>query len=111
MKEIKCFPADMTQRAKFGLMNSQTKKMSDLVGVTITPEQWILYTDESRDKDGEIEVITMRIDGEIYGTISQPFINAFKRMLDYLGDDVGEIMVISGVSKAGREYISCDIVW
>ena len=109
MNIINCYPKELGERAKFGLMNSQTKKMSDLVGVAITPEEWILYTDDSRGED--IEVLTIKVDGDVYGTISATFIRAFKQMVDFFGTDVGEILVNSGTSKAGREYITCEVVW
>lgn len=112
MEVIRKYPEDMSTREAYKLMNSnETKKMSDAEGSVLNPKAWIMYEDVTA-KTGEIKKVVSLIteDGEIFGTISESFINAFERIVDFFDGEVGEIKVVSGVSKAGRTYITCDIV-
>lgn len=111
MEVIKKHPEDMNKREEYKLMNSnETKKMSDAEGSVLNPKAWVLYEDTT--PTGEIKKVITLIteDGEIFGTISESFINAFERIVDFFGGEIGEIKVVSGTSKAGRTYITCDIV-
>ena len=111
MKVIKSFPEDMDKRQKFAMMTSDnTKKMIDLKGVVINPDAWVLY--EGEDRNGEsIEILTISSDGELFATISQTFISKFKDIVGFFGNDVGEILIGTGTSKAGREYLTVDVSW
>lgn len=111
MKVIKSYPDDLSDRKAFALMTTdRSKRMSELKGVVVEPESWVLY--EGEDQKGEpVEILTMVADGEIFSTISPTFIRKFRQIVDYFGSDVGEIIVTSGTSKAGREYISVDVNW
>lgn len=111
MEVIKQYPAEMSKREAFSLMTTdRTQKMMDLEGAVINPEAWILYTEANQD--GEVvEVLSIRSEGTVYGTISPTFIRRFKQMVDYLGDEVGEIIICSGTSKNGRKYLTCDLNW
>lgn len=111
MKLLKCYPEDLSDRKAFALMTTdRSKKMSELKGVVIIPESWVLY--EGEDQKGEpVEILTLVNEGEIFSTISPTFIRRFRQIVDYFGSDVGEIVVTSGTSKAGREYISVDVNW
>ena len=111
MEVIRKYPEDMNKREEYKLMNSnETKKMSDAEGSVLNPTAWIVYEDV--DNTGEIKKIVSLVteDGEIFGTISESFISAFERIVDFFDGEVGEIKVVSGFSKAGRTYITCDIV-
>lgn len=111
MKEIKFYPETMDKREKFSLMSSdRSQKMMDLEGAAIDPESWILYLQENQDGE-EVEVLTIRAENAIYSTISPTFIKKFKQMVEYMGDDLGEIIICSGTSKAGRKYLTCDLNW
>ena len=111
MKMIKCFPEKMDKRQQFALMTTdRSKRMIDLKGTVIAPEAWILY--EGEDLNGEaVEILTMTVEGEIFSTISNTFIKKFKQIIEYFGVDTGELVVTSGTSKNGREYISVDVSW
>lgn len=111
MKCIKSFPEDMDKRQKFAMMTSDnTKRMIDLKGVVICPDAWILY--ESEDQNGEVvEILTVNADGELFSTISTVFIRKFKDIVEFFGVDVGEIMINTGISKNGREFVTVDVSW
>lgn len=111
MKVIKSFPEDMDMRQKFAMMTSDNaKKMIDLKGVVICPEAWVLY--EGENQNGEVvEILTINADGEFFVTISQTFISKFKDIVEFFGLDVGEILIGTRTSKAGREFLTVDVSW
>lgn len=110
MKAFEFFPETMDNRKQFAMMTSNTSKaMQTLTDTVIEPEAWILY--EREDQNGEpVEVLTLAAEGELFSTISATFIKRFKEIYEFLGKDVGELKVISGKSKAGRTYITCDVI-
>lgn len=111
MEIIKMYPEDMDRRTSFKIMNSnETSKMSDAEGSVLDVKAWVIYNDTD-EKTGEIKKVVslMTDDGEIFGTISNTFIREFEKIADHFGNDVGSIKVISGTSKAGRTFITCDI--
>ena len=111
MKLNKSYPEDLSDRKALALMTTdRSKRMSELKGVVVEPESWVLY--EGEDQKGEsVEILTLVADGEIFSTISPTFIRKFRQIVDYFGNDVGEIVITSGTSKAGREFISVDVNW
>ena len=111
MELIKAFPAELDQRTIYKLMKSpDVKKMSDAEGSLLEVAAWIAYTDTD-SRTGEVREILalMTTDGEMFGTVSGVFQREFKDMTKFFGDDVGTIKVISGQSKAGRNFITCSV--
>ena len=89
MEVIKKFPETMDARTQFKMMKSpEVKKMIDAEDSVLTLET---------------------VDGEMFGTISEPFMKAFEEIVSFFGDDVGSIKVITGNSKAGRKYVTCTV--
>ena len=103
---INQYPPDMDKKTAYKLMNSNsTQKMSDYAGSVIQVVAWCIFEDEDR-----IVLSIMTDDAEIIATVSATFIGAFEKMVDHFGaDEVSAIKVVSGTSKAGREFITCDI--
>lgn len=92
-------------------MSPKTQKMKDAIGSRIEIGAWAVYEDLNK-KTGEIEEVLaiMTPDGEIFATNSPTFKEDFFQMQELfkgLGETVHAISVISGISKAGREFISC----
>lgn len=88
-----------------------TQKMSDCVGQRIEVKAWALYEDADK-KTGELKtILTISTpDGETFGTNSGTFITEFLdmwNMFDDAGETVNAIEVLSGTSKAGRNFITC----
>ena len=104
------YPADLDDRAAYRLTRSAAKKMIEAAGSVVTPSAFILYEDADA-KSGEIKtVLTMEADGEVFGTISPVFIREFMDAADYFGGTPGSIKVLTGETKAGREFVTCEIV-
>ena len=111
MELIKAFPAELDQRSIYKMMKSpDVKKMSDADGSVLDVAAWISYTDTD-SRTGEIKelLVIQTTDGEMFGTVSAVFQREFKDITKFFGDDVGAIKVISGKSKAGRNFITCSV--
>ena len=90
--------------------NSNVQKLSTIAGSTITPRMWVLYEDDDIKTGENRKVLVINADGETFATVSKTFIDSFEKAVDNLGEDLGEILIASGTSKAGRDYINCEII-
>lgn len=111
MNILRSYPENISKRDMYKLtQNSGVQKLSEAGGSVITPEQWVLYEDADV-KTGEVrKVLVIAAGGETFATVSATFIDNFMKAVDNLGEDLGELMIVSGTSKAGRSYITCEIV-
>lgn len=109
MQIIAHYPEQLNKKHIYALtMSPETLKMKDAKGSKLQVAAWCLY--EDLDKDGEPRrVLTIATpEDETYATNSSTFQNDFQAMVDLFGPGgVDAIKVISGQSKAGREYITC----
>ena len=105
----KSFPADLDKRTIYSLtMSPRTMKMKDAKGQTLDVKAWALYTDLDQDGNDRQVLAVLTPEGETYATNSPTFQDDFFRMVELFGaDGVDAIEVISGISKAGREFITC----
>lgn len=92
-------------------MSPKTQKMKNAIGSRIEIGAWAFYEDVNK-KSGEIQEVLaiMTPEGEIFATNSPTFKEDFLQMQELfrdMGETVHAISVISGTSKAGREFISC----
>lgn len=111
MEIIKKFPEDLNNRAAYQMMKSpEVKKMKDATDSILEVAAWIKYSDIDT-KTGEVkEILTIStIDGEMFGTVSATFQREFEDIVNFFGSDVGAIKVLTGKSKAGREFITCTV--
>lgn len=87
------------------------QKMSDKAGEIIKVDAWCVYEDVSTNKNGEEKTSTVLSiktpDNNVYGTNSMTFIKSFTDMIDFFEGEVNYILVDSGTSKNGREFIQC----
>ena len=91
--------------------NPRCQKMRSAVDSRIEITRWALYEDVNK-KTGEIqEILSIETpEGEIFATNSPTFKDDFLDMLDLfrdMGETVHAISVITGVSKSGREFVTC----
>ena len=90
------------------------QKMSDKAGEVIKIDAWCVYEDHSTTKNGEEKVSAVLSiktpDNNVYGTNSMTFIKSFTDMIDFFEGNVNYILVDSGTSKNGREFIQCVFV-
>ena len=110
--EIKTvYPEKLDQRSVYKMVKSaEVQKMIDAAGSELEVVAYVIY-DDMDNKTGETkEVVTIATaDGELFGTISPTFIREFKDIINYFDGDAGNIKVISGTSKGGREFITCSV--
>lgn len=109
MKIIQQYPEQFTKRALYALtMSPKIGRMKDVKGSKLDVAAWIIY--EDADKDGETrQVLAIATpENEVVATNSTTFMTDFLAMVDLFGPGgVDRIEVISGMSKNGREYITC----
>lgn len=108
-KSEKCTAKDLYDLT----MNPEIQKMTRIKGDTITIDVCALYEDVNGK--GEIQkIFSVRTDkGEIFATNSPTFTEDFDRMrimFAEFGEEVHQIEVVCGTSKAGREFITCKYV-
>lgn len=101
----------MTMMEKYALTkNPLGKSMKEAVGQVIELDSWMIYQDKN-SKDEDVEILAIRTkEGDVFRTISETFINAFVDIIDLACDmeeDIKAIKPVSGMSKSGREYITC----
>lgn len=92
-------------------MNPNTMKMKDAKGQRIELGNWAIYEDVNK-KTGELHNILAIAtpEGETFATNSPTFIDDFLAMhqlFTSMGEPVPAIVVSSGTSKNGREFITC----
>lgn len=85
------------------------EKMTNHVGETLSCEKYVVYEDV--DAEGEIRRVMAIRDGDtVYATNSPTFIRDFERirgLMESLDTVPHHIKVEQGLSKSGRNYISC----
>lgn len=102
---------ELTKRESYKLtLDPSIKKMRDFIGVQIEVTAYCLYKDVNKDgKDVEVLSI-MDKDGGVYATNSDTFKRDFMNIADLMDGECYTIEIISGQSKAGREFITCTLV-
>lgn len=108
---IICGTENLTKRDIYKLsMDASIKKMRDYVGSEMTPVKYLNYKDvDSKGAENEILSI-MDENGDVFATNSKTFKEDFMKMVELFGDEDFAFTVISGVSKNGREFITCSLV-
>ena len=109
MQILKNYPAELTKKQKYDLtMSPKIRKMSNATGSVLDVSAWCLY--EDADNDGELHSVLSILtpEGEIFATNSATFQRDFAAMCELFGDGgVDRLEIISGQSKAGREFVTC----
>lgn len=110
MNIIKMYPEKPSKKTAYNLtMSPKMRNMKELKGSTLDVEAWCKYEDVDA-KTSELRPILsiMTPEGEVFGTNSATFIDDFEKMVELFGPDgVEAVEIISGTSKAGREFITC----
>lgn len=102
---------ELTKRESYKLtLDPAIEKMKDLIGIQIGVSAYCLYSDVNKDGK-EVEVLSiMDKDGVVCATNSETFKKDFMNIADLMGGEDYTIEIISGQSKAGREFITCTLV-
>lgn len=82
-------------------------KMSDLKGSKVEVTSWVIYEDQKDDGSDTTITAILDADGEAHATNSRVFRKDFENIIDIFGDDFGSLEVVGGISKAGRDYVTC----
>lgn len=92
-------------------MSPEIQRMSDNVGTEIDVQAYCLYEDGVED-DIKTILSIMDMEGKVFATNSSTFQREFMRMNDLfnqMGFDFPVIKVCCGISKAGRDFITCEM--
>lgn len=90
-------------------MSPEIQRMSDNAGAEIDVQSYCLYEDGAED-DVKTILSIMDADGKVFATNSSTFQREFFRMEDLfnqMGCDLPVIKVCCGMSKSGRDFITC----
>lgn len=102
---------DLTSKELYDLtLSPNVQKMKDCIGQTIEVKAWVLYEDVNSKEETQEILSIVSPDGEIFGTNSGTFKKDFATMISFFngfGEEIQAINVISGTSKANREFITC----
>ena len=111
MKILKC-TENLTMKQRYDLMrNPETERMANHVGETLEIAAYMVREEEKADT-GEVVTVTSisTKEGVIYATNSATFARellAIMALGEEMGEPVNRITIAQGVSKKGREYITC----
>ena len=109
--EIMKKSAEFSKKEQYKMTQSPAiKKMKDVVGVVMDVKAFCLYADENSDGK-QVEILSiMTADGDVYATNSPTFKRDFDKIAELMDGEDFAIEVISGTSKAGRDFITCTLV-
>lgn len=102
---------DLTSKELYDLtLAPSVQKMKDLVGQEIEVKAWAIYEDVNSKGETQEILSIVSPDGEVFATNSATFKKDFNTMIEFFngfGEEVNAVNVISGLSKTGREFITC----
>ena len=94
-------------REEYRITHSKATSCKDVVGEIYKVKDWMLYQQD--DQRGQLrEVLCMLTEEGNVSTVSETFKKAFFDIQEHFGLPF-EIIITSGVSKAGRTYVSCEL--
>ena len=98
-----------TEEMYYLTMSPETQKMSDNIGQVVDIEAWIIYQDVNKDGDMQKILSILTPEGETLATNSATFMGDFERLMDLFSQNnetVKRVEIISGTSKAGRQFVT-----
>lgn len=95
------------QREEYKITHSKAASCKDVVGEIYKVKDWMLYQQDDM-KGGIHEVLCMITEEGNVSTVSETFKKAFFDIQEHFGLPF-EIVIASGVSKAGRTYVTCEL--
>lgn len=91
-----------------GNQATAVKEIED--GEIIKVKDFVVFISENEDGE-ETELLSFITEsGEVYTTNSQTFMNAFMDVFSIFSTSEVEIVKKSGTSKAGRKFVTCELV-
>lgn len=102
-------PADVYALTK----GNDIRKMQDAKGEVLEIEKFVLYEDDDQNGNPMQVLAVETVEGVRYATNSKTFTRNFCDILTIFDESEAELpksyRVGSGRSRAGREYLTCDI--
>ena len=97
------------KRTLYKLAKSRGQNVKDLDANSEHPvDAFLLYT--YTNSKGDDQTVLTILSGDLkMQTISKTFINSFLEIADLMGEDSYSIKIIKDVTKAGREFVSCEL--
>lgn len=92
--------------------NPEIGKLSEMEGNVIEISKWCIFEDGEEEDVKEILSI-VSTDGAAYATNSTTFMREFKSLQELykqFGYNLNKIKVVGGISKGGRNFITCAAV-
>ena len=88
-------------------MSPKSECVKNHVGERIDVSAWLLFEDVDK-KTGEVHQVlsVLTPENEVFSTVSQTFKEDFMGMAELFNNEFA-FEVISGKSKAGREFVTC----
>lgn len=95
------------QELYFLTMSPKADSVKNHVGERIEVSAWLLYEDVDK-KSGEVHQVlsVLTPENEVFCTISPTFQSDFMDMAELFHNDFA-FEIVSGKSKAGREFVTC----
>lgn len=98
------------QERYFLTMAPSVQKMKDAISQEIEVAAFCVYEDTNSKGEEQTILSIVTPENEVFATNSPTFIEDFLKMYDMFtdcGETITKVEVISGESKAGREFITC----
>lgn len=97
------------KRTLYKLCKARGNNVKDLEANSEHPvDAYLLYTDVN-SKGDEQTVLTIMSGDLKMQTISKTFISSFLEVAELMGSDEYSIKIIKDITKAGREFVSCEL--
>ena len=98
------------QERYFLTMAPSVQKMKDAISQEIEVAAFCVYEDTNSKGEEQTILSIATPENEVFATNSPTFMEDFLKMYDMFtdcGETITKVKVISGESKAGREFITC----
>ena len=108
MKKIIEKSRELTNQELYQLtMSPKSDSVKNHIGERVEVSAWLLFEDEDK-KNGEVHQVlsVLSTENKVFYTISPTFQKDFMDMAELFNNDFA-FEIISGKSKAGREFITC----
>lgn len=111
MNIIKIIPATEDKRVIYKLTKSKSTSVKDLEpGSVITPVRYCIFEDTNSKGEENTVLCIEDSSGETFSTISKTFARDFEEVAALMEDEAYQIKVINGTTKAGRPFVTCELV-
>lgn len=110
MEILKSMPETLSKFDLYDLTMGPSLMIKNCVGQLINVEAWCYRKDHNDKDDKDINILSIRDGDAIFSTNSDTFAKSFFMINQLMDGEPFTIKVVSGTSKAGREYFDCVLV-